>query len=130
MLRRSLLLALAAAAMLAVTVVSSADAARRHLKLVKSAPAADSVLTASPAAIELWFSEKVELGVSRVRLEGADAKPIALGALKLAAGSDNPPLVAPVTTPLANGAYTVHWTATSKDGHVVKGTFAFRVRTN
>ena len=107
----------------------AADSARRHLRLVKSAPMADSVLTRSPTAIKLWFSEKVELGVTRVRLEGTDARRVTLSPLASEDDKGVPVVVAGVPTALADGAYTVQWSTASKDGHVVKGTIAFTVRT-
>ena len=106
----------------------SRDAARRHLRLERSAPAADSVVTRSPGAIELWFSEKVELGATRVRLVGPDGMPVPLGAATQAKAAGSP-VRASVTGALANGVYTVNWTATSGDSHVVKGTFRFTLRT-
>ena len=38
-------------------------------------------------------------------------------------------LARPVATTLAAGGHVVSWRTMSKDGHVVKGTFAFRVGT-
>ena len=125
---------LATALLLAVAMATPAEAARRHLRLVKSTPAADTVLAASPAALELWFSEKVELGVTRVRLEGPDAKPVALGAVKFGATKPGatdevPAVVATISAALAEGAHVVRWSTASRDGHVVKGEIAFTVRT-
>lgn len=124
---------LAATLLLAVALTTPAEAARRHLRLVKSAPAADAVLTASPAALELWFSETVELGVTRIRLEGPDAKPVALGALKFSAPkagatAEIPSVVATIPAALSDGSYVVRWSTASSDGHVVKGEIAFAVR--
>lgn len=107
----------------------SADTARRHLRLVKSAPMSDSVLTRTPAAIKLWFSEKVGLGVTRVRLEGADARRVTLAPLAMEDDKGAPVVVAGIPTALVDGAYTVQWSTASKDGHVVKGSIDFTVRT-
>jgi methionine-rich copper-binding protein CopC len=126
-LSRASLVLVASVLLLAGASRPSAEIARRHLRLVKSAPAADSVITRSPAAIQLWFSEKVELGATRVRLVGPDEKPVALGAVTQEKAADAP-VRALVTGTLANGAYTVNWTATSGDSHVVKGAFRFTLR--
>ncbi|MDZ7592522.1 MAG: copper resistance protein CopC [Rubrivivax sp.] len=39
------------------------------------------------------------------------------------------PVVARLVTELANGVYTVNWTAGSADGHAVKGAYRFTVKT-
>lgn len=88
---------------------------------------ADSVLATAPKAIELWFSEGVELGATRVRLVGPDAKPVAVGAVTQEK-RDDAPVRATLPGTLASGTYTVNWTATSADSHVVKGTFSFTLR--
>lgn len=106
-------------------VSTPADAARRHLQLVKSAPVADGVFSTAPTAIMLWFSEPVELGVTRVRLEGPDAKLVTLDPPRLETADGDPRVVARIPSALANGAYTVRWSTASKDGHVVKGTISF-----
>lgn len=119
---------LLAGALLLGTAASPADAARRHLRLVKSTPMADSVLSTAPTAIQLWFSEAVQLGVTRVRLAGPDAKPVTLTPLTLETMDGEPVVIAGIPTALANGAYRVQWSTASKDGHVVKGEIAFTVR--
>ncbi len=122
--------ALIGAILLAASGVQSADAAARfHTRLLKSSPAKDTVLTTSPAAIELTFSESVEMSVSKIQLLGADQKPVAMSALTRDAKGSAATLVARITTPLAAGTYTVNWTAASADGHPVKGTYGFTVRT-
>lgn len=98
-----------------------------HTRLIKSIPAKDSVLSASPATVQLWFSEKIELGLSRVRLEGADGKSVSATPLTQAASVADAPVVARVPARLADGTYTLHWTAASGDGHAVKGSFGFTI---
>ena len=117
--------------MLVVSALFAAGATRsaqamRHLKLVRSSPAADTVLATSPDAIRLWMSEPTVAKVSKIRLTTATGVAIALGALTRDATKDAP-LVATIPTPLNAGRYTVTWKAMSKDGHVVNGVFAFRV---
>lgn len=117
-----------AEAVAAVAVTSRAVAATmRHTRLLRSIPGKDSVVTASPATIQLWFSEKIELGLSRVRIEGA-GKTVALSPLTQDAGAADAPVVGRVPAPLADGTYTVHWTAASRDGHAVKGSFGFTIK--
>ena len=103
----------------------------RHLRLLRAAPAADTVLTASPDAIRLWFSEPVNAAVSKVTLAAmggaSGGANVTLAPLTRDAAKDAP-LVAKLTAPLPVGSYTVTWKAMSKDGHVVNGTFGFQLR--
>ena len=107
---------------------SWADGSRRlpHLHLLRSAPAADTVVTSSPDAIRLWFSEGASLPVTRLTLSLGTAT-IATGKPTRAAGAGQP-IVFPLTAPLAAGRYSVKWKTMSADGHAVSGTFAFTVQ--
>lgn len=116
---------LAVAAVLGALVAPRMQA-MRHLKLLRSSPAADTTLTASPDAIRLWLSEPVEAPVSKITLATTAGAAVPLDALTRDAAKDAP-LVAKLPKPLAVGAYKVTWKAMSKDGHVVNGTFGFRV---
>ena len=98
----------------------------RHLKLVRSFPAADAVLTTSPEKITIELSEAVELTGAKLTLAKEGGAPIVLGALRREPTAPKV-LRADVTTVLAAGGYVVSWRTMSKDGHVVKGTFGFRV---
>jgi methionine-rich copper-binding protein CopC len=102
-------------------------AARRHVHLKKSTPANKETVTGSPKSISLWFSEKVELAVTNVKV--ADAKGVAaeLGALKREA-ADTAPVVTDVLKPLGAGRYTLTWSVAGKDGHPQKGTVSFTVK--
>lgn len=100
--------------------------ARRHLKLVKTSPAADTTVATAPTAIRLWLSEPADLPATKISLSTAAGVAVRTNAVTRAAAKDAP-LEATIPTPLANGGYTVSWKAMSKDGHVVKGTFAFTV---
>lgn len=110
-----------------VAVAAAFAAPARHVALKKSNPAANDTLAASPAALQLWFNEKVELGVLTVKL--ADAKGVAttLGALKQEVGADAP-ITAAVTKPLAAGAYSISWSVAGKDGHPTQGKVPFVVK--
>ena len=96
-----------------------------HLKLDKSTPEADQVLTAAPDRVVLDFSLAPELAVSRVVVSNGetDAK---LGELKRSE-DDETILWAGFEEPVADGMYTVNWTTSSGDGHPVRGEFSFTV---
>jgi methionine-rich copper-binding protein CopC len=82
--RRRLLLA--AAVLLPATSVF----ALRHLKLVRSEPAANAKLSVSPAAIRLWFTQETQLAVTKVSLVRADGELMPLPALTHAPGKEEP----------------------------------------
>lgn len=112
---------------LLVAAVATPTQAMRHLRLLRSMPAADTVLTASPGAISLWLSEPTNAAVSKITLQSVGGGMVPLG--KLTRESEaTAPLVAKVPSLLAPGAYTVTWKTMSKDGHVVDGAFDFTIR--
>ena len=98
----------------------------RHLKLVRSSPTANAVLATSPEKITIELSEAVELTGAKLSLAKEGGAPVPLGALRREPTAAKV-LRADVPSTLANGGYVVSWRTMSKDGHVVKGTFAFRV---
>lgn len=100
--------------------------ARRHTRLVRSEPAKDSVIRVAPTELKLWFSEKLDLAVTRVRLTAGEVA-VETGPLTRAEAADAP-IVAPLVAPLRDGNYTVTWSTASADGHPVRGTFRFTVR--
>jgi methionine-rich copper-binding protein CopC len=124
---RSLLRPTTLVAVMAVGLpVLASGAVMRHLKLVRTVPAADAVLAASPEKITIELSEAVELTGAKLTLAKQGGAPIALGALRREPTAPKV-LRADVTTALDAGGYVVSWRTMSKDGHVVKGTFGFRV---
>ena len=96
-----------------------------HMALSKSLPAKDAVEASKPAKVQLWFSQKPDLAVSKVTLTGP-AGAVKLGTL--AADATEKSLAATVDGETPDGAYTVAWQAAGDDGHVQKGEFAFSVR--
>lgn len=104
------------------------DAARRHTSLIRSEPAKDSVVRVAPTELRLWFNEALDLAVTRVTLTDGNRQPVPTGALTRSDAA-NAPIVAPLAEPLPDGNYSVSWSTSSKDGHPVRGTFRFSVRT-
>jgi methionine-rich copper-binding protein CopC len=95
----------------------------RHLRLVKSAPAADEVLAAPPTTVTLWFSQAPTLRLTRISLLDASGRKLPLGPVK--AGPEEHTAMADVTQPIPAGSYTISWVSGSPDGHVVRGKFGF-----
>jgi copper resistance protein C len=95
-----------------------------HLKLIRSAPAADATIETSPAQLQLWFSEEPLLPMSAVTLTGPQ------GPVKLEAprpGGERS-LVVTVETALEPGAYRISWKTAGDDGHVLQGTVNFSIK--
>jgi hypothetical protein len=98
-----------------------------HARLVKAQPGVNETVTVSPDSLKLWFSERVELPLSKVALKGGGAVKM-LGALAFGGPGADAPMVVAVRDKLAPGTYTVDWTVAGKDGHPTKGSFAFVVK--
>lgn len=95
-----------------------------HLRLVKSEPADSATVTAPPTELRLWFSEDPALNVTRVVLtRGRDTLPT--GALSRVAAKA--PIVTKIPNALTPGNYVVGWRTMGRDGHVITGTFGFKV---
>lgn len=109
---------------IALVTLTLAAAVPVHLHLERSVPAADSVATAPVREIRLTFSERPELGFSRIRLLSADSTELPLGTVAVAT-DDSMTIVAPVTGRLSAGSHRVRWQTAGRDGHVLRGEFVF-----
>ena len=118
---------LAAFSVPAAPVAPRMEVLRRHARLVKSSPGADVTLTAAPTSVKLWFSERVEVSLSRVQLVGPGGTVVAMGPASRIPSETDLAVMAAVRSPLAAGRHTVRWTTASQDGHRMKGTFSFVV---
>ena len=100
-----------------------------HTELKESDPAADAVLTGSPAAITLTYTTDVQLTLSSVEVRPAapDATPVPAGRLAYLADDRRDVIVLPLSEPLGGGSYTVAWITAGPDGHGISGDFAFAV---
>jgi copper transport protein len=104
----------------AICVPSVASA---HLALRRSEPANGARLARSPAAVTLWFTERPQLGFTRVSLSSPEGE-IVLRELSADTGHA---VRAALPRPLSPGEYLVSWQAASADGHVIRGEFRFAV---
>ncbi len=104
--------------------VAAADA---HPRLKAAGPAPGSVVTASPKAIRIQFSEAVELAFSGIELKNDKGQAQPVGAPTLAA-KDKAQLIVPVKGDLAPGKYTVSWHAVGDDTHKQEGSFNFELK--
>lgn len=122
--RFPVLVALAYALACPASVLAAPSHAPWHARLLKSQPAIHDTLTTPPASIRLWFSEPIEIAVSRIRLVGPSGAPIALGKASHIA-NEGAAIMAAVDRPLKPGTYWVRWTSAAQDGHALKGEFSF-----
>lgn len=104
----------------------AAAAPSRHLHLERSSPA-DSSVVSPPDSLQLWYSERPQIAVTRVTVTTARGDTVHTGTPTLAT-ADNAPVVVPFLHAPAAGKHTVAWRTMSADGHVVRGTFVFTVR--
>lgn len=98
-----------------------------HAVLKKSWPAAHDTLAKAPDSLKLWFSERVELPLTKIALASAGS-PRKLTAPALLGDAANAPVVLAVKEALGPGVYTVNWIVAGKDGHPSKGSYEFVVK--
>lgn len=101
--------------------------AAAHAELVRAEPPADGLVVAAPDQLRLFFSEDVASSnpAPSIRLldENGQEKKVAIEAQ----GTKAREVIVDVPS-LSNGTWTVAWTVKSADdGHVLSGTYAFRV---
>ena len=102
-------------------------AALAHASLLRSDPAAGSVVPQAPTQIVLHFDEPVQdAGSAVVSSSGAS---VLAGRARLEHG-DSRALVIPLRSGLGDGDYTVRWRVVSSDGHLVSGVVAIGVGRN
>jgi copper transport protein len=120
--RRALLLAVIAAAILSLT----GGVAAAHANYVKSNPASDAQLTKAPTEVRVTFSEPPDARGSDLAVLDADGKRLDNRDVTLVA--DEPNTLRVTLGALGDGGYLVSWTALSAvDGHETKGVIAFAV---
>jgi methionine-rich copper-binding protein CopC len=119
-----------AAALLFFTgVTASAPAsALFHAHLVRAEPAVNDTLMSTPKSVRLWFSEPLELALSRVKIMRIGGDTVKTGALRHegdASTTASLDLLAPPTLP---GTYVVTYHVVARDGHPTTGSYSFVVR--
>jgi methionine-rich copper-binding protein CopC len=103
----------------------SPAAAWGHAALVKSAPAARSVVEA-PLRVDLWFNERLEAAYSSLSVWDADGRRV--DRQDVLVGPDDSKRLSVGLLTLRPGAYSVRYRVLSVDGHVIESTFVFTVR--
>lgn len=111
--------------LVAALVLGSAAPAAAHSLLLASTPAANAVLAASPPAVVLRFNNRIEKRLSRIRL--VDERGTVATAPTARADDELAESLLAVVPPLAPGVWRVEWQVFSTDGHVVTGSYQFRL---
>lgn len=101
--------------------------AARHARLLRSTPAGGSTVAAPPATIDLWFSESVELSVTRVRIQAPGSASPTIAPVTRIPDGDSKTVRVPVAGLEPARSYTVQWVTASRDGHPIKGEFTFGI---
>ena len=110
-------------AVLAVTALAGAGIASAHAVRVSSDPAPDAVLTAGPARITATFNEQLQTAFASMTLVGPDGNLWSTGEARVQGAAVEVDL-----RPLGPaGTYTANYRVTSADGHVVNGSWSFRL---
>jgi copper resistance protein C len=118
--RRSFLAALGSTCALAVLL--PATPAYAHSRLLHTAPAGGSTVTAPTSTVVLTFNEMVKQRFTTVVVTGPGHATYSRGGVHVVDENVNQ-----ATYPLRSGAYHVAWRAISADGHPVQGEFGFTV---
>jgi copper transport protein len=104
--------------------IGASSAARAHANYMRSDPAPNAHLVASPARVLVGFSEPFVVASSGLTLLDAGGQQVAADART----TDDPTELALPLPPLPDGGYTVAWqTVSAADGDAAHGYFAFIV---
>jgi methionine-rich copper-binding protein CopC len=101
---------------------------RFHAHLVRADPAVNDTIATTPKSVRLWFSEPVELSLSRVRVVRVGGDTVKTGGLRhegTMATTASLDFSAPATTP---GTYVVTYHVVARDGHPTTGSYNFVLR--
>lgn len=108
---------------LAVAALAVAGAAAAHATRIATDPAENAVLTRTPAAVSATFNEALQSQFAAMTIVGPDGNLWSTGEPRVQGG-----VISVGVRPLGpSGTYTVNYRATSADGHVVNGSWAFRL---
>lgn len=107
-------------------VLATAPGASAHASLLSSTPGSGEEVATAPAAVDLRFSEALDIGAATV-VEILSTSGANVGGRVSAIAGQPRSLRVPLRT-TARGVYTVTWRVLSSvDGHVTAGAFAFGV---
>jgi methionine-rich copper-binding protein CopC len=107
----------------AVTAVAGAGVASAHATRVATDPADKAEVTSGPAQVSATFNEKLQPQFAAMTVVGPDGNLWSTGDPKVEGA-----IVSVGVRPLGpSGTYTINYRVTSADGHVVSGSWSFRL---
>ena len=109
-----------------VALILPAGPASAHADLLRTDPAAGTVVDSLPAAVTLTFSEAVQPVVAQIQVIAPDGSPAGGGRISTAAA---PTLRIPMRKGGPDGTYAVSYRVVSDDGHPETGVVTFSVGT-
>jgi methionine-rich copper-binding protein CopC len=102
-----------------------AEGAAFHAHLVRAEPAVNDTLAATPTAVRLWFSEPVELGLSRIKVVRMGGDTVKTSVLRHEGSAATTAALDLATPPTAPGTYVVTYRVVARDGHPTSGSYNF-----
>lgn len=116
--------AAAVALLTGALVLAGSAPADAHAYIVASTPAAGSTVEAAPRTVSITFDESIlDLGRNAIGVVDPAGRQVATACARV----DGATLTVPVAL-TSGGRYRVVWRASSADGHLVGGDYAFRYR--
>ncbi|MBK5188764.1 MAG: copper resistance protein CopC [Gemmatimonadaceae bacterium] len=106
----------------------AAAGARFHAHLVRADPAVNDTIAATPRAVRLWFSEPVELGLSRVKIVRVGGDTVKTSALRHEGSAPSTAALDLAPAAAAPGTYVVTYHVIARDGHPSTGSYSFVVK--
>lgn len=108
---------------LAVVMMATAGSASAHAIRIATAPAQDAALTQGPARVSATFNEQLQKNLGAMTVVGPDGNLWSSGDVQIDGA-----VAGVAVLPLGPaGTYTVNYRVTSADGHVVSGSWSFRL---
>jgi copper resistance protein C len=108
---------------LAMVGLAGAGAAAAHATRIASDPVENAELTKTPAAVSATFNEELQPQFAAMTVVGPDGNLWSTGEPRVQGA-----VISVGVRPLGpSGTYTVNYRVTSADGHVVKGSWSFRM---
>jgi methionine-rich copper-binding protein CopC len=123
---RTLLRSTASLSLFGLVVTVLPGLADSHAVLVRSLPAARTVLGRPPERVQLWFSERIEPAFSSATVWSASGAQVDRRDARV--DPDDPKQLSVTLSAIEPGLYTVRCRVLSVDGHVVEASFSFTVR--
>jgi copper transport protein len=105
--------------------LARARGAAFHAHLVRADPAVNDTIASTPKTVRLWFSEPVELGLSRVKIVRVGGDTVKTSVLRHEGTAATTAALDLATPPTAPGTYLVTYRVVSRDGHPSSGSYQF-----